>query len=134
VFATFEYPGGRTATFTSVQTNAYDDNYEQIMGTKGTLIMKGEVEQYFFPEAEAAKLTTVDTSKRTGDAIQSASESRTADAAGAHVAGVQSPEALKASRLEGYKNEINGFCSAIRTGAPLLCTPERALGSAAACI
>jgi predicted dehydrogenase len=134
VFATFEYSGGRTATFTSVQSNAYDDNYEQIMGTKGTLILKGEVEHYFFPEAEAAKLTTVETTKRTGDAIHDASESRTADAGGRNVAGVNDAAAAKQSRLDGYKNEINGFCAAIRTGAPLLCTPERAIGSAAACI
>jgi predicted dehydrogenase len=136
VFATFEYSGGRTATFTSVQTNAYDDNYEQIMGTKGTLILKGEVEHYFFPEAEAAKLTTVETTKRTGDAIHDASESRTADASGGRTveAATTDPAALKQQRLDGYRNEINGFCAAIRTGAPLLCTPERALGSAAACI
>jgi predicted dehydrogenase len=133
VFATFEYKGGRTATFSSLQSNAYDDNYEQIMGTKGTLILKGEVENYFFPEAEAAKVTALETSKRTDNAIADASESRTADAGGRTI-GAAANGGGNVSRLDGYKNEINGFCAAIRTGAPLLCTPERALDSAAACI
>ena len=33
-----------------------------------------------------------------------------------------------------YRHEIAGFCAAIREGAPLRCGPEKALGSAAACI
>ena len=37
-------------------------------------------------------------------------------------------------RLVGYKNEIATFCSAIRSGTPLRCGPEKAMGSAAACI
>src|SRR5581483_9206790 len=31
-YATFEYPGGRAAFFTSIETNAYDAIYEQFMG------------------------------------------------------------------------------------------------------
>jgi len=29
---------------------------------------------------------------------------------------------------------VSGFCSAVRTGSPLLCGPDRAIGSAVACI
>src|SRR5215475_9009434 len=36
VFATFNYPGDRTATFSSIQSNAFEENYEMFMGTKGT--------------------------------------------------------------------------------------------------
>jgi hypothetical protein len=150
VYSTFEYAGGRTATFTSVQSNAFDDNYEQIMGTKGTLIMKGEAEAYFFDEAEAKvaaapaaaagaapAATTMQVSKRTGNAIADASESRVADAAGSRtVAGVPGAGAEKFDRLLAYRNEINGFCAAIRTGNPehIKCGPEHAIGSASACI
>ena len=35
VFATFNYPGDRTATFSSIQSNAFEDAYEMYMGTKG---------------------------------------------------------------------------------------------------
>ncbi len=30
--------------------------------------------------------------------------------------------------------EVSGFCSAVRTGSPLKCGPERGLASARACI
>ena len=39
-----------------------------------------------------------------------------------------------ADRLAAYRAEISGFCAAIRTGTPLLCGPDRAIGSAIACI
>ena len=35
VYATFEYPLGRTAVFTSIESNAFDHYYEMFMGTKG---------------------------------------------------------------------------------------------------
>ena len=44
VYATFEYPGGRTAVFSSIESNAFDHYYEAFFGTKGTLILQGEAE------------------------------------------------------------------------------------------
>ena len=132
VYATFEYSGGRTATFTSIQSNAFDDYYEQVLGTKGTLILKRETEAYFFPEGAAANATSVAVTPRTGNAIVDASESRTADVAGRTVAGEAQGERFP--RLLSYRNEINGFCSAVRSGTPLACGPEHATASATACI
>ena len=40
-YATLEYPGGRTAVFTSIESNAFDHYYEAYYGTKGTLILRG---------------------------------------------------------------------------------------------
>ena len=37
-------------------------------------------------------------------------------------------------RLASYRHEISGFCSAIRTGARLACGPDKAIGSAVACL
>ena len=37
-------------------------------------------------------------------------------------------------RAAAYRLEISGFCSAVRTGRPLACGPERAMHSARACI
>ncbi|HEY6549038.1 MAG TPA: Gfo/Idh/MocA family oxidoreductase, partial [Vicinamibacteria bacterium] len=48
VFATFEYPQGRTATFSSIESNDFDDYYEMFMGTEGTLVLSRESEAYFF--------------------------------------------------------------------------------------
>ena len=68
--------------------------------------------------------------KGSGPAL-SASESRAADAAGRAAAGTST---VNADRLAAYRAEVSGFCSAVRTGAPLLCGPDRAIGSAVACI
>jgi predicted dehydrogenase len=156
VFATFEYKGGRTATFSSIESNKFDGTYEEIMGTKGTLIMKGESESYFFPEETAAvglpanalaagykpsdapaapKPTSLQVTPRSGNALVDASESRVADAAGGAQRTVSSqggPE--KFERVLSYRNEINAFCASIRTGTPLTVGTTKALGSASACI
>jgi predicted dehydrogenase len=133
-YVLLEYPGGRDAVFTSIESNAFDDYYEAYYGTKGTLILKGEIEAYLFEEGAPpgeAKATGVAVAPKAGPA-GSASESRAADAAGG-VKGVGAGSG-RLDRLESYRLEVSGFCSAVRTGASLKCGPERALGSARACI
>jgi predicted dehydrogenase len=133
-YVTLDYPGGRNAVFTSIESNAFDNYYEAYYGTKGTLILKGEVEAYLFEEgspAGGAKATGVAVAPKAGP-VGSASESRAADAAGAGAGGVAASGG--GDRLAAYRYEIDGFCGAVRTGAPLACGPERALGSARACI
>ena len=133
-YVTLEYPGGRTALFTSIESNAFDDYYEAYYGTKGTLILKGEVEAYLFEEgarAGEAKATGVAVAPKAGP-VGSASESRAADAAGTGK-GVGAASG-GVDRLAAYRYEIDGFCGAVRTGAPLKCGPERAAASARACI
>jgi predicted dehydrogenase len=132
VFATFDYPGGLTATFTSLETNAHDEYSEEILGTKGILIFKKESEVYLFGEADA-KPTTLEVTPRGANAIVDASESRAADAGNRTVKPAGGAEQV-VERVLSYTNEISGFCSAIRTGTPLRCGPEKAIGSASACI
>ena len=67
--------------------------------------------------------------KGAGPALD-ASESRAAEAAGSFKGGA--PERIE--RTAAYRLEVSGFCSSVRTGKPLLCGPERAMGSAKACI
>ena len=85
-YVTLEYPGGRTAVFTSIESNAFDNYYEAYYGTKGTLILQGEVEAYLFEEGAPAGAGEGDRGRgrrpRPGP-VGSASESRAADAAGA---------------------------------------------------
>ena len=73
VYATFDYPGGRTVVFSSIESNAFDDYYEMYMGTKGTLIMNREQDALLFEEGSAAtRQTAVEISPRTaGPAAQS---------------------------------------------------------------
>jgi predicted dehydrogenase len=132
VFATFDYPGGVNATFTSIETNEHDEYSEEILGTKGLLIFKKESEVYLFSEADA-KATNLEVTPRGTNAIVDASESRAADAGNRTVKAAGGPEQV-VDRVVGYTNEIAGLCAAIRTGAPLRCGPEKALGSASACI
>jgi predicted dehydrogenase len=55
VYATFEYPHGRTAVFSAIESNSFDHYYEMFMGTKGTLILRGETEVYLFDEGQKDK-------------------------------------------------------------------------------
>jgi len=130
VYATFEYPGGRTATFSSIESNAFDHFYEAFFGTKGTLVLKGETEAYLFEEGGGQRPTGIEVSAAGSGPVLEASESRAADAAGRS----SSATASGGDRLASYRHEISGFCSAVRTGAPLACGPDKAIGSAVACL
>jgi predicted dehydrogenase len=130
VYVTFEYPHGRTAVFTSIESNAYDHYYEAYYGTKGSLIMRGETEAYLFDEGDAKKATSVEVSAKGAGPVTEASESRVADAAGRRASG--SKQGI--DRLLAYRNEVSEFCAAVRVGKPLRCGPEKAVGSALACI
>jgi predicted dehydrogenase len=130
VYVTFEYPHGRTAVFTSIESNAYDHYYEAYYGTKGSLILRGETEAYLFDEGDAKKATSVEVSAKGAGPVTEASESRVADAAGRHASG--SKQGI--DRLLAYRNEVSEFCAAVRVGKPLRCGPDKAMGSALACI
>jgi predicted dehydrogenase len=135
VYVTIEYPGGRTAVFTSIESNAFDHYYEAYYGTLGTLILRGETEAYLFEEggATAPKATTVEVAAKAAGPASAASESRSADAAGsAHGAGSGAGGGV--DRLAAYRYQIDGFCAAVRTGTKLKCGPEAAMASARACI
>ena len=130
VYATFEYSGGRTATFSSIESNAFDHYYEVFFGTKGTLLLKGEAEAYLFEEGGSARPTGIEVTAASSGPVLEASESRTADAAGQSRSGTASG----GDRLAAYRHEISAFCAAVRTGAPLACGPDKAMGSAVACL
>jgi len=135
VYSTFEYPGGRTATFSSIQSNAFEDAYEMFMGTKGTLILKGEVEAYLFNEggaataAATAQTTRVEVSPQSSNPVADASATRpTSDTSGRNVSAAS--QAQQIDRGISYRNEIAEFCAAVRTGSPVRCGPEKAMRSA----
>lgn len=129
VYAVFEYPNGRTAVFTTIESNSFDDYYEAFFGTKGTLILKGEADALLFEEGSRAQTQIEVTPKAAGPAL-SASESRLVDAAGSR----QAERRDRADRLAAYRTEVSAFCAAIRMRRPLAVGPERALHSARACL
>lgn len=129
IYATFEYPGGRTATFSSIQSNAFEDAYEQFMGTKGTLILKHETEAFLFAEGEAGA-ARVEVSRQSANPILDASATRPADSPGRAI----DSSGAQFDRGTAYKNESSEFCASIRTGRPVRCGPEKAMHSAIACV
>jgi len=130
VYATFDYPGGRNAVFTSIESNAFEDYYEMYLGTKGTLILRSENEAMLFEEGDNGRATTVEvTAKGTGPVVES-TESRPSSSGAVK----KTDAGEKMSKALPYREEISRFCAAIRTGVPLLCGPDHAMGSAKACI
>jgi predicted dehydrogenase len=139
VYATFDYPGGRTLTFSSIESNAFDDYYEMYMGTKATLILLREQDAMLFEEGSAAsRSTTIEIAPRTsGPAAQSsetmAGNTRQGGAVATPAAGAPVTSEVSV-RVRGSRIMIQRFCSAVRVGTPLSCGVEKALDSARACI
>jgi predicted dehydrogenase len=132
-YAIWEYPGGLTTTFSSVESNAFDERYEAFFGTKGSLIMYNEAEALLFDESGDGPPTSVEVSGSPGGAAAHASETKPANAGGAAWSAAASAPAGN-ERASATEIEISRFCSAVRTGQPIACGPERAFESARSCI
>ena len=128
-------PGRSDSTFSSIQSNAFEDAYEMYMGTKGTLILTHEVDAYLFTEGDgaAAPSTKVEVSKQGSGPVADSSASRPIDSPGRTVeAQGGANQGGGVERNSSYKNEIAEFCAAVRTGSPIRCGPEKAMKSALA--
>ncbi len=135
IYAIFEYPEGRTVTYSAIQSNRFDDYYEQIMGTFGTIILSKENQYYLFWEpgwdeekakdAAAGGATAVSVKKEEGDGSAFAAHVTGGATAGGGGAGDFTPYAP-------YGWELEGFAHTIRTGAPNLCSGVRGLQAAQA--
>lgn len=140
VYTMLEYPGGRTATFTSIESNQFDEYYEMFMGTKGTLILDREREAFFFEEGGGARPTGVELTSRGDAPVVQSSETvsgATADPsapAGSRAAAAPAPGVPQTERRVATRRQIERFCAAIRVGTPVACGPDKALGSARACL
>lgn len=133
VYATFEYPNGQTAVFSSIESNAFDDYYEMFMGTKGTLILRREIEALLFEEGNGeGRATSITVAPQdTGPAaVSSETQAGNTNQQDAQASAVTPLfERPRSTRLQ-----IQRFCSAIRVGTPLACGPDKAIESARACI
>ena len=131
VFATFEYPGGITGTFSSVESNAFDERYEAFFGTKGTLIISNENDAMLFDEGEARPQPPAWRSRRRGAGARARD---VGDKAGAgrrrRARATRAAERGARHTISPSTYEINAFASAIRCGTPLNCGPEKASHSA----
>jgi predicted dehydrogenase len=131
VYATFEYPHGRTAVFSSIESNAFDDYYEMFMGTKGTLIILREVEALLFEEGGGERSTSVAVSARGEGPAAETTETQPANRPGSPA--TAAPAQGQVERRASSRSEVERFCAAVRVGTPIACGPDRAIGSAVAC-
>ena len=108
VWAAFDYLGGRTATFSSIEPSALGDDDELNMGTKPTLILMRQQDAMLLEQRRAANRSTM-----------TAAAPVTSDVS---------------VRARGSRIMIQRFRSAVRVGTPLSCGVETAFDSARACI
>jgi predicted dehydrogenase len=136
VYATFEYPGGITGTFTSGESNAFEERYEAFYGTKGTLIIRNENEAMLFDEGDGAAkaATAIEVAPKGPGALLETSETKPQQAGGSAAPKTTATQASAAAggakAISPSTYEINAFCSAIRCDTPLNGGPEKATHSA----
>ena len=132
VYATLEYPNGRTATISLIQSNGFEGSYTRILGTKGTLIIsKGEA--LLFTE-EDSRSTAVGIAKvNSTQPVLTTSASRNEEAQ-SHALLASGSKAGQSNGVEAYQREIADFCGAIRRGAPLRSNPAHGLDVVRTCV
>ncbi len=131
VYLMYEYPEGRTLTYSSIQSNSWDHYYEAFFGTEGTIILSGENEALLFYEGEPSVTTGLKVEDVNPEMpLMQASESRARDAAGSSVPG----SASGFNALAAYRMELEGFAQTIRTGRPNQCTGTDGMNAAVAAI
>ena len=131
-YAIWEYASGLTTTFSSIESNAFDERYEAFFGTKATLIMYNEAEALLFEEGGTGKSTGVQVSGASGGAAIHASETKPANAGGASRAPASASQTD--GRASATELELSRFCSAVRTGESVACGAQHAFDSARSCI
>lgn len=136
IYAIFEYPKNRTVTYSAIQSNSQDNYYEEIMGTRGTILLCNENENYLFWEpgwdeekakkaAESEKPTQIDLVSETAESAFAAHVS--AEAKGGGGASGMAP-------YDPYRYELQGFAHTIRSGFPNMSNGKRGAMAAAACL
>jgi predicted dehydrogenase len=118
VFVIFRYPNDKVMTFTSITTNAFDNYYDQVMGTKMTVYLTGEAQAMMFQEGAAKTAEISLTSASAGGSVSAATKSRSADMAGGSAMG--SGMGGDYDPFTAYREELNMFATAIRKGDPSL--------------
>ena len=130
IYAMWEYPDGRTVTYSSVESNALENRYEVFFGTKATLVVKNEVEALLFDE-DGDRESGIQVTGRDAGPAADASETRPENRSAAAAA----PAAqTSGTRPAASRQEISRFCAAVRVRTPLACGAEAAMHSAKACI
>ncbi len=135
VMCVFQYPNGVKVAYSSLTTNAFDDYYEQIMGTEGTMILTHENDGKLFRERKAEKLVwegvahTEEVGKKTAIVLDA---SATPGRKG--VRGTAEALGTDGQQESPYYLELFDFFRCIREGDDVFCDGEVGMRSAATCL
>jgi predicted dehydrogenase len=132
VFATLEYPNGRTATISLIQSNGFEGSYARVLGTKGTLIIR-QGEALLFTEEDTRSTTVQIATMNSAQPVLTTSASRHEEAQ-SHAVLVGGSTVGQSGSAEAYERELAGFCGAIRAGAPLRIDPAHGLEVVRTCV
>jgi predicted dehydrogenase len=110
VFLTFEYPkdsaaNGAVVMYSSIGTNAFDGYGEQVMGTRGTLIVQEERDAYLFKEGASKDTRVTWAEDRVNRPVASTGSTR------AWAAGFDTPDTLSS---RGYREQQEHMAWLIR--------------------
>ncbi|OJW15843.1 MAG: oxidoreductase [Planctomycetales bacterium 71-10] len=119
VFTMFEFPGAEESdrivvTYSSINTNSFDGYGEQVMGSKGTMIVAGEKEILLFKEAGNAtlsKTTSVTMETQGKKPVLETSPSTAGPSAATAIGGLATADPSR-----GYREELEHFAYCIRHG------------------
>jgi len=119
VFTVFEFPGKGehdriVVTYTSINTNAFDGYGEQVMGSKGTMIVSQEKEILLFKEAGSPALsrtTSVTLETQGKKPALETSPSAAGPTEAAALGGLATADPSK-----GYREELEHFAYCVRHG------------------
>jgi predicted dehydrogenase len=112
IFLAFEFPGEVVVTYSSISTNAFDDYGEQVMGTKGTMIVQAEQDAYLFREMSKTEGESKDT-RITWAENRISRPTTEAGSSTQWVASVDVPDTLTS---RGYREEQEHMAWIIRNG------------------
>jgi predicted dehydrogenase len=133
-YVTFRYPDNKVFTFTAITTNAFDDYYDQIMGTKGTIYLTGESEGMLIKTEEAKAEEAL--KKKTEMAVGKGQAGKPAAVTHQTGKGGGTGDSIGdgKDRFKAYGEEIRKFAEAVRTGDPsrVGCSGEEGRRAAAA--
>ncbi|WP_165072209.1 Gfo/Idh/MocA family protein [Paludisphaera rhizosphaerae] len=119
VFTMFEFPGADESdrivvTYSSINTNSFDGYGEQVMGSKGTMLVAGEKELLLFKEAGAAalsKTTSVTVETQGKKPVLETSPSTAGPSAATAIGGLATADPSR-----GYREELEHFAYCVRHG------------------
>jgi predicted dehydrogenase len=127
VFVNFEFPGKAendhtVVTYSSINTNAFETYGEELMGTRGTMIVEGEKEILLYKEVDrntwkpgdsaSGKTTTVTVeNNKAGKPVVEASPSAAGPSAAASLGNLATADPSR-----GYREELEHFAYCIRHG------------------